>query len=194
MKLSSHCWMLTMSYALLQDDLIGKSVYNIIHIGDHDQFNYSLLPMSLGVYPVVLVHIQTVKCWSCILTGSEEWYYEVLWYHSFSLWRRMVNYVKNNHSADFVILLEFAPSPPPSYFTCLCTCEKLSGEYFLKITTSACVVFSAVPEIGACSLYTTINGDRCKVTALGARVMRSECSFNGRFERESRIFWRHQHN
>nr|XP_022340433.1 nuclear receptor coactivator 2-like isoform X4 [Crassostrea virginica] len=31
-----------------QDDLIGKSVYNIIHIGDHDQFNYSLLPMSLG--------------------------------------------------------------------------------------------------------------------------------------------------
>lgn len=79
------------------------------------------------------------------------------------------------------------PPPPPSYFTCLCTCEKLSGEYFLKITTSACVVFSAVPEIGACSLYTTINGDRCKVTALGARVMRSECSFNGRFERESRI-------
>lgn len=31
-----------------QDDLIGKSVYNIIHIGDHDQFNYSYLPMSLG--------------------------------------------------------------------------------------------------------------------------------------------------
>lgn len=43
-----------------QDDLIGKSVYNIIHIGDHDQFNYSYLPMSLGGYFVVLIHCQTI--------------------------------------------------------------------------------------------------------------------------------------
>lgn len=44
---------LKLTCSLFQDDLIGKSVYNIIHIGDHDQFNYSLLPMSLGRYSIV---------------------------------------------------------------------------------------------------------------------------------------------
>lgn len=41
-----------MLYILLQDDLIGKSVYNIIHVGDHAQFANSLLPMSVGEYAV----------------------------------------------------------------------------------------------------------------------------------------------
>lgn len=31
-----------------QDDLIGKSVYNIIHVGDHALFSNSLLPMSVS--------------------------------------------------------------------------------------------------------------------------------------------------
>ncbi|VDI35698.1 nuclear receptor coactivator 2 [Mytilus galloprovincialis] len=31
-----------------QDDLVGKSIYNIIHVGDHAQFSGSLLPMSFG--------------------------------------------------------------------------------------------------------------------------------------------------
>ncbi|XP_065567006.1 nuclear receptor coactivator 2-like [Artemia franciscana] len=30
------------------DDLIGKSIYNIIHVGDHARFSSSLLPTSLG--------------------------------------------------------------------------------------------------------------------------------------------------
>ncbi|KAJ8322092.1 hypothetical protein KUTeg_000563 [Tegillarca granosa] len=33
---------------LLEDDLSGKSIYNIIHVGDHAQFSNSLLPMSVG--------------------------------------------------------------------------------------------------------------------------------------------------
>ncbi|KAL8576012.1 hypothetical protein ACOMHN_052030 [Nucella lapillus] len=31
-----------------QDDLCGKSIYNIIHVGDHAQFSNSLVPMSLA--------------------------------------------------------------------------------------------------------------------------------------------------
>ena len=31
-----------------QDDLIGKSIYNVIHVGDHIQFSSSLLPMSVA--------------------------------------------------------------------------------------------------------------------------------------------------
>ncbi|KAL5013735.1 hypothetical protein ScPMuIL_008005 [Solemya velum] len=33
-----------------QDELVGKSVYNIIHVGDHAAFSNSLLPMSQGAY------------------------------------------------------------------------------------------------------------------------------------------------
>ncbi|XP_076371522.1 uncharacterized protein LOC143257128 isoform X2 [Tachypleus tridentatus] len=31
-----------------KDDLVGKSIYNIIHVGDHARFSSSLLPMSIG--------------------------------------------------------------------------------------------------------------------------------------------------
>ncbi|KAK7484351.1 hypothetical protein BaRGS_00024356, partial [Batillaria attramentaria] len=31
-----------------QDDLVGKSIYNVIHVGDHAQFSNSLVPMSLA--------------------------------------------------------------------------------------------------------------------------------------------------
>ena len=33
----------------LQDDLLGKSIYNIIHVGDHAQFSNSLVPMSMSL-------------------------------------------------------------------------------------------------------------------------------------------------
>ncbi|XP_013409815.1 nuclear receptor coactivator 1-like, partial [Lingula anatina] len=29
-------------------DVVAKSIYNIIHVGDHAQFSSSLLPMSVG--------------------------------------------------------------------------------------------------------------------------------------------------
>ncbi len=29
-------------------DLIGKSIYNVIHLTDHARFSSSLLPMSIG--------------------------------------------------------------------------------------------------------------------------------------------------
>ncbi|XP_022249263.1 nuclear receptor coactivator 2-like isoform X2 [Limulus polyphemus] len=31
-----------------KDDLVGKSIYNIIHVGDHARFSSNLLPMSIG--------------------------------------------------------------------------------------------------------------------------------------------------
>ncbi|XP_022246163.1 nuclear receptor coactivator 2-like, partial [Limulus polyphemus] len=31
-----------------KDDLLGKSIYNIIHVGDHARFSSNLLPMSIG--------------------------------------------------------------------------------------------------------------------------------------------------
>ena len=31
---------------MLQEDLVGKSIYNIIHVGDHAPFSRALLPMS----------------------------------------------------------------------------------------------------------------------------------------------------
>ena len=41
---------LNVSFFVFQDDLVGKSVYNIIHVGDHAQFSNSLLPMSVSKY------------------------------------------------------------------------------------------------------------------------------------------------
>jgi hypothetical protein len=38
---------------LLQDDLLAKSIYNIIHVGDHAQFSNSLV-MSMGESPCLL--------------------------------------------------------------------------------------------------------------------------------------------
>lgn len=47
-----------------QDDLDGKSIYNIIHHGDHGRFSSNLLPMSIGEPP-------TVEEWpSCDLTAA----------------------------------------------------------------------------------------------------------------------------
>ena len=43
----------TLVKCLLQDDLLGKSVYNIIHISDHVQFSNSLL--SLGEFVCVFM-------------------------------------------------------------------------------------------------------------------------------------------
>ena len=37
-------------FVCLQDDLVRKSIYNFIHVGDHGQFSNCLLPMSLGIY------------------------------------------------------------------------------------------------------------------------------------------------
>jgi nuclear receptor coactivator 2 len=31
-----------------QQDLLGKSIYNVIHLSDHARFSSSLLPMSIG--------------------------------------------------------------------------------------------------------------------------------------------------
>lgn len=30
------------------EDVLGQSIYNIIHLGDHGRFSASLLPMSIG--------------------------------------------------------------------------------------------------------------------------------------------------
>lgn len=44
-------FLVSMSFSCdLQDDLVGKSVYNIIHVGDHAQFANSLQPMSVSKY------------------------------------------------------------------------------------------------------------------------------------------------
>jgi len=46
---------------MLQDDLIGKSVYNIIHVGDHAQFSNSLLQSySKLVYVLLITKPSTV--------------------------------------------------------------------------------------------------------------------------------------
>jgi nuclear receptor coactivator 2 len=31
-----------------KEDVLGQSIYNIIHLGDHARFSASLLPMSIG--------------------------------------------------------------------------------------------------------------------------------------------------
>lgn len=35
-----------------KDDLFGKSIYNIIHHGDHARFSSSLLPMTIGEFTI----------------------------------------------------------------------------------------------------------------------------------------------
>lgn len=56
---------------IFQEELIGKSIYNIIHVGDHAQFSSKLLPMSYGsklflfleLSIVTVKHLQTLAFW-----------------------------------------------------------------------------------------------------------------------------------
>lgn len=41
-------FLLVLFTPLQQDELVGKSIYNIIHVGDHTQFSNILLPMTLS--------------------------------------------------------------------------------------------------------------------------------------------------
>ncbi len=49
-----------------QDDIVGKSIYNIIHVGDQAQFSNSLLFMSIGKTTfTICVHVSLVAVATC---------------------------------------------------------------------------------------------------------------------------------
>lgn len=52
---------------------MGKSIYNIIHVGDHAQFSNSLVPMSLREIYMISLHSEI------FLSGSFIEMIDVLW-------------------------------------------------------------------------------------------------------------------